>query len=337
MRIVIPQPLTHMPELAARLSAAHEVVPAAGTTEADLIAAVADADALVATAMTVSASVLEAGGHLLAVGTPQVGFDRIDVAAASRLGIAVLSAAGAWPATVAEYTVGAMLYLGRRFGEADHDLRTAGWSSRPVYAEPTARLGIELRGRTVGIVGVGSIGLELARTLSAGFGCRLLGFDPYVDRARMASHGIERRDDLLELAAEVDFLVLHVPLTDATYHLVDKAVLASMKPTSYVINVARGGIVDETALVEALRSERLAGAALDVFEHEPLRSGDPLVSTGRLLLTPHIAGVTHESNRIRAETFADRLLAVLRGERPAGLANPDAWDAIAGRRESLLP
>ena len=336
MRIVIPQPLTHMPELAARLSTEHEVVPAAGTAEADLIAAVTDADALVATAMTVSASVLEAGKRLLAVGTPQVGFDRIDVAAASRLGIAVLSAAGAWPATVAEYTVGAMLYLGRRLGEADQDLRTAGWSSRPVYAEPAARLGVELRGRAVGIVGVGSIGLELARILGVGFGCRLLGFDPYVDRDRMAAHGIEHRDDLQELAAEADFLVLHVPLTEATYHLVDAAVLAAMKPSSYVINVARGGVVDEAALVEALRGERLAGAALDVFEHEPLRADDPLVGAGRLLLTPHIAGVTHESNKIRAETFADRLLAVLRGERPAGLANPGAWDAIARRRESLF-
>jgi phosphoglycerate dehydrogenase-like enzyme len=335
MRVLIPQPLSHLPGIAESLGREHEIVPAAGTSEAELTEAVATVDAFVATAMDVSAQVLKAGRRLLAVGTPQVGFDRIDVAAATAEGIPVISSAGVSPDTVAEFTLGLMVSLARRITRSDRDLRSQGWRSRRTYAEPDRELGLELHGRVVGIAGVGHIGMSLAAKCRAAFGCRVLGYDPFVSAGQMAPAGIEKRDDLLKMASDADFLVLHVPLTDATHHLVDAAVLAAMKPSAFVINVARGGVLDEPALVAALREGQLAGAALDVFEREPLPDDHPLREMDQVILTPHIAGVTHESNERRSAAFVQRLTAVLAGRQPDGLANPSVWPAYAARRRRL--
>jgi D-3-phosphoglycerate dehydrogenase / 2-oxoglutarate reductase len=335
MRVLIPQPLSHLPGIAESLGREHEIVQAPGTSEAELAEAVATVDAFVATAMDVSRKVLQAGTRLLVVGTPQVGFDRIDVAAATEEGIPIISSAGVSPDTVAEFTLGLMISLARRITRSDRDLRGRGWSARRTYAEPDAELGIELRGRCVAIAGVGHIGTALATICRAAFGCRVLGYDPFVSEGQMASAGLEKRDDLLELAREADFLVLHVPLTDATHHLVDATVLAAMKPSAFVINVARGGVLDETALAAALRRGELAGAALDVFEREPLPADHTLRELDQVILTPHIAGVTHESNARRSAAFVERLTDVLAGRPPAGLANPSVWDAYGARRRRL--
>lgn len=335
MRVLIPQPLPHLPGIAESLGREHEIVSAPGTSEAELAAAVAGVDAFVATAMDVSADVLRAGQRLLVVGTPQVGFDRIDVTAATAAGIPVISSAGVSPDSVAEFTLGLMISLARRIARADRDLRDRGWAARRRYAEPDAQLGIELGGRTVGIVGAGHIGAALAAKCAAAFGCRMLAYDPFVSAGQLAAAGLEKRADLLDLAAEADFLTLHVPLTADTHHLVDAKVLAAMKPTAFVINVARGGVLDEAALIDALHAGQLAGAALDVFEHEPLPAGDPLCGMDQVILTPHIAGVTHESNERRSAAFVQRLTDVLAGRQPAGLANPAVWDAFQERRRRL--
>lgn len=336
MRILIPQPLSHLPGIAASLGREHEIISATGTSEAELAEAVTSADAFVATAMDVSANVLRAGQRLLVVGTPQVGFDRIDVAAATEAGIPVISSAGVSPDSVAEMTLGLMISLARRINRADRDLRRAGWSTRRTYAEPDAQLGIELTGRCVGIAGFGHIGASLAAKCQAAFGCRVLAYDPFVTAGQMASAGIEKADTVRDLVREADFVTLHVPLTGETHHLVDANVLAAMKPTAFVINVARGGVLDEAALISAIRSGQLAGAALDVYEKEPLSADNPLVELAEVILTPHIAGVTHESNEQRAAAFAERLSDVLAGRRPAGLANPAVWDAYLERRARLL-
>lgn len=335
MRVLIPQPLPHLPGIAESLGREHEIVSAPGTSEAELAAAVAGVDAFVATAMDVSADVLRAGQRLLVVGTPQVGFDRIDVTAATAAGIPVISSAGVSPDSVAEFTLGLMISLARRITRADRDLRDRGWAARRSYAEPDAQLGIELGGRTVGIVGAGHIGAALAAKCAAAFGCRMLAYDPFVSAGQLAAAGLEKRAGLLDLAAEADFLTLHVPLTADTQHLVDAKVLAAMKPTAFVINVARGGVLDEAALIDALHAGQLAGAALDVFEHEPLPADDPLRGMDQVILTPHIAGVTHESNERRSAAFVQRLTDVLAGRQPAGLANPAVWDAYQERRRRL--
>lgn len=335
MRVLIPQPLPHLPGIAESLGREHEIVSAPGTSPADLAEAVAGVDAFVATAMDVGADVLRAGQRLLVVGTPQVGYDRIDVAAATAAGIPVISSAGVSPDSVAEFTLGLMISLARRITRADRDLRGRGWSARRSYAEPDAQLGIELGGRTVGIVGLGHIGTALAAKCAAAFGCRTLAYDPFVSAETMAAAGLEKRADLLELAAEADFLTLHVPLTADTHHLVDAKVLAAMRPGAFVVNVARGGVLDEAALIDALHAGQLAGAALDVFEHEPLPDDDPLRGLDQVILTPHIAGVTHESNERRSAAFVQRLTDVLAGRQPGGLANPAVWDAYQERRRRL--
>ncbi len=330
MRILIPTPLGHLPLIAEELGREHEIVGAAGESEADLLAAVPGIDALVATGMDVSAAVIEKGGHLQAIGTPQVGFDRIDVAAATKWGIPVISSAGLAATAVAEYAIGAMISLSRKLNLADRDLRAEGWASRPTYAK-----GTEVRGKTVGIVGLGMIGAETARMAKAALGCRVLGFDPNVAAADLDGTGIEKVDDLAEIAANADFIVLHVPLIEATRHLVDADFLAAMKPTAYVLNVSRGGVVDEAALADALRDGEIAGGALDVFEDEPLADDSPLLGFDNLILTPHIAGVTQEWNEQRARAFAERIAQVLRGEKPVGLANPEVWPAFEQRRGEL--
>jgi D-3-phosphoglycerate dehydrogenase / 2-oxoglutarate reductase len=335
VRILIPTPLGHLPLIAEELGREHEIVGAAGESEADLLAAVPGIDALVATGMDVSAAVIEKGGHLQAIGTPQVGFDRIDVEAATKWGIPVISSAGLAATAVAEYAIGAMISLSRRINLADRDLRAAGWKSRPTYAQPSRNLGVEARGKTVGVVGLGMIGAETARMAKAALNARVLGFDPNVSAADLDGTGIEKVEDLAEIAANADFIVLHVPLIEATRHLVDAEFLAAMKSTAYVLNVARGGVVDEAALAEALRGGEIAGGALDVFEDEPLAADSPLLGFDNLILTPHIAGVTHEWNEQRARAFAERIAQVLRGEKPGGLANPEVWPAFEQRRGEL--
>jgi D-3-phosphoglycerate dehydrogenase len=335
MRVLIPEPLPHLPGIAESLGREHEIVRAPGTSAAELTQAVATVDAFVATAMDVSGDVLRAGQRLLVVGTPQVGFDRIDVAAATEEGIPVISSAGVSPDSVAEFTLGLMISLARRITRSDRDLRRTGWSTRRSYAEPDGQLGIELAGRCVAVTGFGHIGASLAAKCGAAFGCRVLAYDPFVSADQMASAGVEKRDDFLELAAEADFLTLHVPLTADTRHLVDAKVLAAMKPSSFVVNVARGGVLDESALIDALREGRLAGAALDVFEREPLPADHPLREMDQVILTPHIAGVTHESNERRSAAFVQRLTDVLAGRKPAGLANPAVWEPYQARRRRL--
>ncbi len=336
MRVLIPTPLSNLPLIAEILGRDHEIVSATGESEADLIAAVPGVDALVATGMDVSAAVIEAGTNLRVIGTPQVGYDRIDVRAATALGIPVISSQGLAATAVAEFALGLMISLSRRIDAANRDLRSEqGWKTRRTYAEPDLQLGREVRGSTVGIAGVGMIGSELARMMQAALGATLLGFDPMVSSSAMQSQGIGKRESLAEMAAEVDFLVLHVPLTPETRHLVNAEVLRAMKPTAFVLNVARGGVVDEDALVTALRDGTIAGAALDVFEREPLQSDSPLLGAPNLIITPHIAGVTHEWNVQRATAFAERVLQVFAGQRPDGLANPDCWPAFESRVEAL--
>jgi len=286
--------------------------------------------------MDVSAAVIAAGPRLRVIGTPQVGYDRIDVAAATAAGIPVISSQGLAATAVAEFALGLMISLSRKIDAADSDLRSEqGWKTRKTYAEPDLQLGREVRGSTVGIAGLGMIGSELARMTQAALNCRVLGFDPMVSATEMQSKGVQKRENLAEMAAEVDFLVLHVPLTPETRHIVNAEVLGAMKPTAFVLNVARGGVVDEEALVEALREGTIAGAALDVFEKEPLQSDSPLFQAPNLILTPHIAGVTHEWNVQRATAFAERVLQVFAGERPGGLANPDVWPAFGSRVKAL--
>ena len=276
-----------------------------------LLAAVVDVDALIVRNKTrVDAELLAAATRLRVVGRLGVGLDNIDLPACAARGIEVLPATGANALAVAEYVIGTALVL----------LRGAYFSTEAVAAGrwPRAALveGRELHGKTLGLVGFGSVGRATAR-LARALGMTTLGFDAHIapDAALWAEEQtVARRFD--ELLSDADVVSLHVPLTPATRGLIDAPKLALLRRSAVLINTARGGVVDEAALAAALRAGRLGGAALDVFEAEPLPSGSPLADCPNLILTPHVAGVTRESNVRVSTLIADKVADALAAARP---------------------
>jgi (S)-sulfolactate dehydrogenase len=265
---------------------------------AGLAAAVAEADAWIVRNRTqVRGPLLEAARRVRVIGRLGVGLDNIDTEACARRGIEVIPATGANAESVAEYVVTAALVL----------LRGAYFSTRAVEAgtwpRQTLSQGREATGKVLGIVGYGSIGRLTARKAEA-LGMRVVTHDPFVPDTPAALA-------LDELLARSDVVSLHVPLTEQTRNLLDGRRLALMKRDAILVNTARGGIVDEPAVAAMLREGRLGGAALDVFDAEPLAAGSPLTGAPRLLLTPHVAGVTLESNERVSALIAERVAAAL--------------------------
>ena len=267
---------------------------------------VGDAHALIVRNRTlVNAELLAAATRLSVVGRLGAGLDNIDVAACEARGIAVIPATGANALAVAEYVIGTSMLLLRGAYGVSADVAAGRWP------RPAVSNGRELAGKALGIVGFGAIGrlvAQLARCLSM----RVIGFDahiPAIDRA-WREEGVEPRT-LDALLAASDVLTLHVPLVPATRNLIDAARIGSMKPSAILVNTARGGVVDESAVANALRAGRLGGAALDVFEREPLPAGSALAGCPNLILTPHIAGVTAESNERVSSMIAHAVITAL--------------------------
>jgi (S)-sulfolactate dehydrogenase len=274
----------------------------------ELAAALADADALIVRNRTrVDAGLLVAAPRLAVVGRLGVGLDNIDLGACRARGIEVIPATGANALAVAEYVICTVMLL----------LRGQYLSSAAVAAGEWPRTalgeGRETAGKTLGIVGFGGIG-RLAARLAQALGMRVIAADALIpaDSPVWRDAGVARRD-LDTLLAESDAVSLHVPLTPETRRLIDAARIGRMKPGAVLVNSARGGIVDEAALAAALASGRLAGAALDVFEREPLSAGSPLAGVPNLVLTPHVAGVTRESNARVSSMIAAKVAEALAG------------------------
>jgi len=256
-----------------------------------LLDAAAHADALIVRNRSqVNAELLAAAPRLLAVGRLGVGLDNIDLPGCEARGITVIPATGANARAVAEYVIGTMLSLLRGAYASTADVAAGKWPRNALSQ------GLEAHGRTLGVVGFGGIG-RLAAQLARGLGMRVVGSDAALPPGHpvWGEAGAEPMplDDLL---AQADVVTLHVPLTPETRHLLDAARIDRMRAGAVLINTSRGGIVDEAALANALRAGRLRGAALDVFEQEPLPAGSPLAQAPNLILTPHIAGLTQEAN-----------------------------------------
>lgn len=273
---------------------------------AALVASLADAKALIVRNRTqVTAALLGGAPRLVVIGRLGVGLDNIDLAACEARGVAVCPATGANAVAVAEYVIATMLLLLRGAYAASDRVAAGAWPR-------SALIGREAAGRTLGLVGFGGIARAVASRARA-MGMTVVAYDPYLAADDPAWHGVAR----VELAAlwpGADVISLHVPLTEATRHLVDAAALAGMRRDAVLINTARGGVVDEAAVVAALQAGALGGAALDVFESEPLddTAGARFAGAPRLVLTPHIAGVTEEANvRVSAVT-AENVRRVLR-------------------------
>lgn len=266
----------------------------------------AEADALIVRNRTqVRGDLLAAGPKLRAVGRLGVGLDNIDQDACRARDIRVIPATGANAAAVAEYVLAAALILVRGAAYRSTEAVLSGAWPRQ------ACVGGEVMGRTLALVGFGGIAREVAAR-ARGFGMKLVAYDPLLaaDDPAWTAHGVDRLD-LPDLLARADILSLHVPLVDATRNLIDAAAIAAMPDGAIVINTARGGVVDEAAVAAALTAGRLGGAALDVFAGEPLAAGSPLTDVPNLIATPHIAGVTAESNVRVSDLIAEKVLEAL--------------------------
>lgn len=256
-----------------------------------LLDAAAQADALIVRNRSqVNAELLTAAPRLQVVGRLGVGLDNIDLPGCEARGIQVIPATGANARAVAEYVIGTMLSLLRGAYAATPDVSAGKWP-RTALSQ-----GLEAHGRTLGVVGFGGIG-RLAAQLARGLGMRVVGCDAALPTGHPAWQEAGAAPLALdELLAQADVVTLHVPLTADTRHLLDAARIGRMRPGAILINTSRGGIVDEAALAAALRAGHLRGAALDVFEEEPLPAGSALAGVPNLILTPHIAGLTQEAN-----------------------------------------
>lgn len=258
----------------------------------------------------VDAELLDHAPKLKVVGRLGVGLDNLDLNALRERGITVVTGGNANAVAVAEYTLAAMLALARKLPAADRSTKGGAWD------RATFGAGVELYGKTLGLIGLGDIGARVAKRADA-FGMRVIAHDPLITPTHFAAaeFGVTLMalDDVLR---ESDFVSLHVPLLPATANLINAERLARMKPTAILINTSRGGIVDEPALVQALGEGRLGGAALDVRAHEPPGEADPLAQFENVLLTPHVAGLTAESQARVCTAVAEDVLRVLRGEKP---------------------
>ena len=274
----------------------------------DLENAVSDCRALIVRNRTrVTESLLDAGTGLEVVGRLGVGLDNIDMRACKTRGIRVFPATGANVVSVAEYVIATLLILFRGAYSATAEVLAGEWPRN-------RHIGLEASGKTLGIVGFGAIGRAVAARAGA-LGMRVIANDAFIDpdSGCWQKHGVEAVD-MRTLLSESDAVTLHVPLNDETRHLIDREAIASMRKGSLLINTARGGVIDEHALVKALQRGHLGGAALDVYEQEPLPAGSHLKGAPNLLLTPHIAGVTVESNERVGTMIAERVIKALAGE-----------------------
>lgn len=302
-------------------------VEQAPATDADTLRrAIADADALIVRAY-LPLDLFDHAPRLRAVVRHGAGVDMIPMEAATERGIPVANVPGANATSVAEFVLAQCLLHAHRLARADRLLREAGWNESRALADGVT----EVSGKTMGVVGVGAIGSEIARMGHAGFGMRLLGHQRRLDRLPpfVAPAALDT------LFAEADFIAIACPLTADTRGLVSERLLARMKPTAFLVNVARGAVLDQAALTRALAERRIGGAALDVFEVQPLERDDPLLALDNVVLTPHLAGISKESMARMSRIAAEETLRILAGERPKSFVNPECWPAALRRRAAL--
>jgi glyoxylate reductase len=286
---------------------------------AELAQRVADCEAIIPMgAHYIPEPVIAAAPRLRVVAVAAVGYNIVDVAAATRRGVLVTNTPGVLTETTADMAWALMLGVARRVPESDRFVRAGRWTG--VYWSQL--MGADVHGATLGIIGLGRIGQAIARR-AQGFGMRVLYHNRKPDLEAERSLGAVYRPKE-ELLREADFVVLSLPLSAESQHLIGARELALMKPSAFLVNVARGPVIDETALAEALRSGRIAGAGLDVFEDEPkVHAG--LLELENLALTPHIGSASRATRRRMATRAAENCVAALEGRRPPNLVNPEAW------------
>ena len=303
-RVLVPEKLAER-GLGLLRSAGHEVDVRLDLSPAELLDAVRGADALIVRSATqVTDEILEAGADLVVVGRAGIGLDNVDVEAATRRGVMVVNAPQSNILSAAEHAMGLLLAQARNIPQAHTALVAGKW-------ERSKWEGVELHGKTLGVVGLGRIGALVAQRALA-FGMRLCAYDPYVSAERARQMGVELLP-LDELMAESDFVTIHLPKTAETAGLIGRDLLAKAKPGVRIVNAARGGIVDEEALADALRSGQVGGAAFDVFSTEPC-TDSPLFGLPNVVVTPHLGASTQEAQDKAGVTIAEQVILALAGD-----------------------
>jgi D-3-phosphoglycerate dehydrogenase len=307
-------------------AAGHRLVVAPDNSAAALRRLIPEADALIVRTKLAD-NALDGAARLRAIVRHGVGLDFIPMRRATELAIPVANVPGGNSQSVAEYVFAAILDLARQVRAADTALRNGDWGMARSIAEPS----IELQGKCLGIVGLGNVGRRIAQIGAAGFGMKVVG----------AQHRSEAMPPPVQdvppeqLFAQSDIVVLSCPLTPQTQGMVGTALLGRMKPTAYLINAARGQLIDDAALVSALREHRIGGAALDVFSTQPLPKDHAFRTAPNLILTPHLASLTTDSMERIGRVTSEEIVRMLDGERPLNFANAEIWAAAQSRWQQL--
>jgi D-3-phosphoglycerate dehydrogenase len=297
-----------------------------GLTEEEFTRDLPAYDAVIVWTDPLTRRAIEAGrGKIKVIGVPRAGCDNVDLEAATRFGIPVIYAPGANASAVADHTIGLLLAVNRGIARAHHQLKTGLWNGRWAMLP-----GVGLDGRTLGIIGLGSVGCRVAMRARA-FGMTIIAFDSALDQNTMTALGLFPRElgvrlvDLDTLLKESDFITIHVPISKDTRGMIGSKEISKAKNTAYIINTARGGVVDEKALYSALSQGRIAGGALDVFETEPIEMSNPLLKLDNIVVTPHIAWCTYEAMARVNLIVAREVRRILAGETPhlRYVANPE--------------
>jgi D-3-phosphoglycerate dehydrogenase len=327
MRVLVTEPLSDRG--LERLRAEFQVDVREELARGDLAAAIAPYDALIVRSATrVTGDILAAGTNLKVVARAGIGLDNVDVDAATRRGVTVVNAPQSNIVSAAEHTLALLLAQARNVPQAHAALRAGTW-------ERSRWQGVELTGKTLGLVGLGRVGAMVAQR-AAPFGMRLIAFDPYVSRDRAREIGVELMPSLEALLVQSDFVTIHLPRTADTEGLIGERELGLMKAGSRLVNTARGGIVDEVALAKAIEGGHVAGAALDVFAEEPTTQS-PLFDLGEVVVTPHLGASTVEAQDKAGETVAEMVALALRGEFVPYAVNVSAGAEVPESIRPYLP
>ena len=315
--VTYPMPDQHLEPL--RAVAEISKWPGPGRCPEDIaVKEVADAVGVVGV-MRWTPEILDKAPQLRVIANTAVGYDSVDVPAATARGIIVTNTPGVLTDTTADLAFCLLVTVARRIGESERFVRAGKWAANP--SAGGAMLGMDIHHATLGVVGMGRIGSEVAHR-GAGFHMKVLYYDEFRREDLEKQFGYQYVD-LDTLLRESDFVTLHVALTPQTRKLIGAAEFAKMKPTAFLINASRGGVVDEQALIEALRSKQIAGAGLDVFEKEPTPSDNPLLQMENVVVTPHIGSATGATRRAMMDLAVQNVAAVLQGQAPLTPVNPE--------------
>ncbi len=280
---------------------------------------IADADAIIARICHVNAEAIEAAPNLKVIGRTGVGYDMVDVEAATKRGIPVVLTPGANNRSVAEHTVAMLFALSKNLVEGHIE------QMKGNYAIRNKGVAFELLDKTIAVLGLGAIGGEVARLCKA-IGMKVIGYDPFLPEEKMEALGCTPAKDYKAVLPECDFVTVHMPLLDSTRNMIGEKEIASMKPTAMIVNCARGGIVDEKALAAALNEGRLAGAGIDCFENDPPAVDDPLLNAKNVIASPHSAAQTKEAVIRMHKMCVEGCIAVCRGEKWPFVADKKVYE-----------